>query len=65
MCATAAIARAYGGGGRRGRARAEADATPEIALNESIWKSVKGRRARMPRPRHEHIVGSVPTDEGE
>lgn len=43
----------------------EADATPEIALNESIWKSVKGRHARMPRPRHEHIIGSVPTDEGE
>jgi YVTN family beta-propeller protein len=42
----------------------EADATPEIALNESIWKSVKGRHARMPRPRHEHIIGSVPTDEG-
>jgi hypothetical protein len=43
----------------------KADATPEIALNESIWKSVKGRHARMPRPRHEHIIGSVPTDEAE
>jgi hypothetical protein len=32
----------------------KADATPEIALDESIWKSVKGRHARMPRPRHEH-----------
>jgi YVTN family beta-propeller protein len=41
----------------------KADATPEIALNESIWKSVRGRQASMPRPRHEHIIGSVPTDE--
>ena len=24
------------------------DATPEIRLNEAIWKSVKGRNARMP-----------------
>jgi YVTN family beta-propeller protein len=42
-----------------------ADATPEIALNESIWKSVKGRGSRMPRPRHQHIIGSVPNDEPE
>jgi hypothetical protein len=42
----------------------DADAAPEIALNESIWKSVKGRRARMPRPRHAHIIGSMPNDEG-
>jgi YVTN family beta-propeller protein len=40
-----------------------ADATPEIALNESIWKSVRGRRSEMPRPRHEHIIGSQPNDE--
>jgi hypothetical protein len=39
-----------------------ADATPEIALNQSIWKSVKGRRSRMPRPRHTHIIGSQPND---
>jgi hypothetical protein len=38
----------------------EADATPEVALNQAIWKSVKGRHARMPRPRHEHIIGSTP-----
>ncbi|MDX6718105.1 MAG: hypothetical protein QOJ63_359 [Solirubrobacteraceae bacterium] len=42
---------------------ADADAAPELALNESIWKSVKGRDARMPRPRHTHIVGSRPNDE--
>ncbi|MGZ6643458.1 MAG: bifunctional YncE family protein/alkaline phosphatase family protein [Solirubrobacteraceae bacterium] len=40
-----------------------ADETPEIALNRAIWKSVKGRRARMPRPRHAKIIGSRPTDE--
>jgi hypothetical protein len=39
------------------------DATPEIALNEAIWKSVKGRGHEMPRPRHEHIIGSRPNDE--
>jgi YVTN family beta-propeller protein len=43
----------------------EADATPEVALNQSIWKSVKGRHSRMPRPRHEHIIGSTPNDEEE
>jgi hypothetical protein len=26
---------------------------------------VKGRYARMPRPRHEHIIGSTPNDEEE
>jgi len=41
----------------------DADAAPEIALNESIWKSVKGRHAVMPRPRHTHIIGSQPNDE--
>jgi hypothetical protein len=39
------------------------DATPEIALNEAIWKSVRGRDSKMPRPRHEHIIGSRPNDE--
>ena len=41
----------------------EADATPEVALNQSIWKSVKGRHSRMPAPRHDHIIGSAPNDE--
>ncbi|MEA2148346.1 MAG: hypothetical protein QOD69_176 [Solirubrobacteraceae bacterium] len=41
---------------------ADADAAPEIALNRSIWKSVKGRRSRMPQPRHTHIIGSMPND---
>jgi YVTN family beta-propeller protein len=44
---------------------AREDAAPEIALNESIWKSVRGRHARMPRPRHEYIIGSQPNDEGD
>jgi YVTN family beta-propeller protein len=38
------------------------DATPEIALNEAIWRSVRGRRARMPAPRHDYIIGSQPAD---
>jgi hypothetical protein len=38
------------------------DATPEIGLNEAIWKSVKGRRSDMPDPRHEYIIGSLPAD---
>jgi YVTN family beta-propeller protein len=41
------------------------DATPEIALNEAIWKSIKGHDSRMPRPKHEHIIGSRPNDEDE
>jgi YVTN family beta-propeller protein len=40
------------------------DATPEIGLNEAIWKAVKGRRSDMPEPRHDYIVGSVPADAG-
>lgn len=43
----------------------DADAAPEIALNRAIWKSVKGRRSRMPLPRHDLIVGSAPNDEAE
>jgi phospholipase C len=39
------------------------DRAPEIALNRSIWKSVRGRKSRMPQPRHVHIVGSRPTDQ--
>jgi hypothetical protein len=39
------------------------DAIPEIALNEAIWKSVKGAGSRMPRPKHEHIIGATPNDE--
>jgi YVTN family beta-propeller protein len=39
------------------------DATPEVALNQAIWKSVKGRDKRMPAPRHTHIIGSRPNDE--
>jgi hypothetical protein len=39
------------------------DQAPEIALNQAIWKSVRGRRSKMPRPRHVHIIGSRPTDQ--
>jgi YVTN family beta-propeller protein len=39
------------------------DDIPEIELNEAIWKSVKGRDSKMPRPKHEHIIGSLPNDE--
>jgi YVTN family beta-propeller protein len=38
------------------------DATPEIPLNEAIWKSVNGRRSAMPAPRHDYIIGSQPAD---
>ena len=41
----------------------DADATPEIALNEAIWKSIKGRYANMPSPKHTKIIGSRPNDE--
>jgi hypothetical protein len=39
------------------------DATPEIGLNRAIWKSIRGRHARMPAPRHEKIIGARPNDE--
>jgi YVTN family beta-propeller protein len=39
------------------------DDTPELELNQAIWKSVKGRGSRMPAPRHDLIVGSLPTEE--
>src|SRR5207244_11046706 len=29
-----------------------ADAAPDEPLNEAIWKSIRGRRAPMPAPRH-------------
>ncbi|MEO8687658.1 MAG: bifunctional YncE family protein/alkaline phosphatase family protein [Solirubrobacteraceae bacterium] len=40
------------------------DATPEIPLNQAIWKSVNGRRSTMPAPRHDYIIGSQPADAG-
>jgi YVTN family beta-propeller protein len=40
------------------------DATPEIPLNEAIWKSVRGRDSEMPAPRHDLIVGQRPVDPG-
>jgi hypothetical protein len=42
---------------------AKEDRAPEIALNRAIWKSIKGRQARMPAPRHTRIIGSKPNDE--
>jgi YVTN family beta-propeller protein len=39
------------------------DATPEIPLNQAIWKSVHGRDSRAPAPRHDYIVGSMPTED--
>jgi hypothetical protein len=41
------------------------DETPEIALNRAIWKSVRRRHSRMPRPRHQHIIGIRPNDEAD
>jgi len=41
------------------------DAAPEIALNQAIWQSVRGRQSRMPHPRHEHIIGIRPNDEAD
>ncbi len=41
------------------------DDQPEVALNRAIWKSIKGRHSKMPRPRHELIIGTVPNDEQE
>jgi hypothetical protein len=38
------------------------DATPEIPLDEAIWKSVEGRQSAMPAPRHDYIIGSQPAD---
>jgi YVTN family beta-propeller protein len=40
----------------------DADAAPELALNQAIWKSVKGRHSKMPKPRHRLIVGSQRDD---
>jgi YVTN family beta-propeller protein len=36
----------------------DADSAPDIALNQSIWKSVKGAGSPMPKPRHDVIIGS-------
>jgi YVTN family beta-propeller protein len=36
----------------------DADAAPDIGLNQSIWKAIRGPNARMPAPRHDSIAGS-------
>jgi hypothetical protein len=35
-----------------------ADSAPDIALNQSIWKSIRGTNSPMPEPRHDVIIGS-------
>ncbi|HEY2601521.1 MAG TPA: hypothetical protein VGI67_08200 [Thermoleophilaceae bacterium] len=40
----------------------DADAAPDIGLNEAIWKSIHGARSRMPTPRHDAIAGSGAVD---
>jgi hypothetical protein len=43
----------------------DADDAPDVALNQAIWKSIKGRDSAMPTPRHDRIAGSgaVPGDD--
>jgi YVTN family beta-propeller protein len=36
----------------------DADAAPDVLLNESIWKSIRGANSQMPAPRHDAIAGS-------
>jgi YVTN family beta-propeller protein len=36
----------------------DADSAPDVGLNESIWKSVRGAQSEMPAPRHDAIAGS-------
>jgi hypothetical protein len=36
----------------------DADAAPDIGLNQSIWKAIRGPNAHMPAPRHDSIAGS-------
>jgi len=44
---------------------AAADATPEIPLNQAIWKSIRGESSKMPDPRHDLIAGGGAEDEDE
>lgn len=37
----------------------EADATPEVELNEILWRSVRGADARMPPPRRTGFIRSI------
>ncbi|GET33626.1 hypothetical protein PbJCM13498_24890 [Prolixibacter bellariivorans] len=39
------------------------DAAPDIALNEVIWKAIKGENAVMPAPRHSAFVVPVKDDD--
>ena len=39
------------------------DATPELLLNEIIWKSVRGENSEMPRPVHQRSTGEEDDDE--
>jgi hypothetical protein len=39
------------------------DATPEIPLNQAIWKSIRGAGSRAPAPKHDYIVGSMPIED--
>ncbi len=39
------------------------DLAPELGLNQAIWKSVRGRRSRMPAPQH-HLLEGAGTSNG-
>jgi YVTN family beta-propeller protein len=41
------------------------DATPEIRLNEIIWKSIRGERSEMPRPVHHRSAAHEDEEEEE
>ena len=41
----------------------EADRTPELELNEIIWKSIRGANAIMPPPRRAAFVRSIENGE--
>jgi len=43
----------------------EADLTPELELNEIIWKSVRGRDSQMPPPVRTAFVRGIREEENE
>ena len=56
---------AWGAAASRAMNFAEADATPELELNEILWKSVRGAGSPMPPPVHSAFVRPVGEADGD
>ena len=57
------LATAYGAAASLAMDFTDADRTPELLLNEILWRSIKGSTSRMPPPRRSLFVRTATGDD--